>query len=138
MKKTVLSLVALFVIGTVAVFAGSKTEEVKVSGNCGMCEERIETAAKSVDGVSDADWNKETKMLAVTFDDSKTSIDKVQGVVAKAGHDTGSFTACNDSYNSLPGCCQYDRETTKGEKKCDSATESNCKKKSKSCCKSKN
>ena len=51
MKKKVLSLTGLFLIGAITVFAQSKTEKLKVYGNCGMCENRIETAAKSVDGV---------------------------------------------------------------------------------------
>lgn len=119
MKKTVLILVAMFLMGTVSVFAGNKTKDVKVSGNCGMCEERIETAAKSVEGVSEADWNKDTKMLAVTFDESKTSIDKVQTAVAKVGHDTGSYKADSDTYNTLPGCCKYDRPSTKASSKSD-------------------
>ena len=39
----------------------SKTEEFKVFGNCGMCKSRIEKAAKAVDGVSMAEWDKKTK-----------------------------------------------------------------------------
>jgi len=31
-------------------------QNLKVSGNCEMCKDRIETAAKSVSGVSSADW----------------------------------------------------------------------------------
>ena len=61
MKTKILSLVTLFLLGTVAVFAGHKTEKFKVYGNCSMCEKRIEKAALAVDGVSKADWDKETK-----------------------------------------------------------------------------
>ena len=53
-----------------------------------MCEARIEKAAKSVEGVSKADWNKDTKMMEVTFDDAKTNVDKVETAIAKVGHDT--------------------------------------------------
>ena len=70
MKTKVLSLVVMFVFGTFMVFAADKTEKFKVKGNCGMCEKRIEKAALSVDGVSKADWDKETKKLAVVFDDA--------------------------------------------------------------------
>jgi copper chaperone CopZ len=45
-----------------------------------MCETRIENAAKSVDGVLSADWDKETQMIDVKFDSDK-----------------------------LPGCCKYER-----------------------------
>ena len=44
---------------------------IKVSGNCEMCKDRIETAAKSVSGVTLADWSTETKMLHVAFDSKK-------------------------------------------------------------------
>lgn len=109
MKTKVLSLVALFMLGAVTVFAGNKTEKFKVYGNCGMCETRIEKAAKSVEGVSKADWNKDTKMMEVTFDDSKTDMHEVKMAIAKAGHDTDMHKATDEAYNNLPGCCHYDR-----------------------------
>ena len=49
MKTRVVSLVVLFVLGTFTVFAAEKTEKFKVKGNCGMCEKRIEKAAKAVE-----------------------------------------------------------------------------------------
>jgi len=116
MKTKVLSLVALFMMGAFTVFAGNKTEKFKVYGNCGMCESRIEKAASAVEGVSKADWNKETKMMKVTFDDTKTSVDKVEKAIAKVGHDTPNYTAKDEVYNDLPGCCKYDR---KAEEKSD-------------------
>lgn len=109
MKTKILSLVALFVFGAFTVFAGSKTEKIKVYGNCGMCESRIEKAVKAVDGVSGADWNKETKMLDVTFDDAKVKIDDIHKVVAKVGHDTDKVKADDKVYEALPGCCLYRR-----------------------------
>ena len=48
MKTKVLSLVALFMMGAFTVFAGNKTEKIKVNGECGMCETRIEKAVKAV------------------------------------------------------------------------------------------
>lgn len=115
MKTKVLSLVAMFVLGTFTVFAGEKTEKFKVKGNCGMCEKRIEKAAMSVDGVSKADWNKETKVIEVVFDDGKTDVHKVHMAIAAAGHDTEMHKAKDEVYNKLPGCCKYDRTATKNE-----------------------
>lgn len=113
MKTKVLSLVALFILGTVSVFAGNKTEKIEVKGNCGMCESRIEKAVKGVEGVSKADWDKTTKKLEVTFDDAKTSVDKIEVVVAKVGHDTPHHKAPDDVYNKLPECCKYARPEQK-------------------------
>jgi copper chaperone CopZ len=84
----------------------SKTETIKVSGNCGMCKDRIEKAAK-IDGVSKAEWNKESKMLAATFDPAKTNIGEIGKKVAAAGHDTEKVKADDKTYSKLPGCCQY-------------------------------
>jgi copper chaperone CopZ len=109
MKTKVLSLAALFMLGTVSVFAGNKTEKIEVKGNCGMCENRIEKAASAVEGVSKADWSKDTKILEVTFDDAKTSTDKIEVAVAKVGHDTPHHKASAEVYDELPGCCKYDR-----------------------------
>ena len=113
MKTKVLSLVALFAMGTFTVFAGNKTEKFKVYGNCGMCEERIEKAASGVEGVSKADWNKESKMLEVTFDDAKASTEKIEKAIAKVGHDTPHFKASDEVYNKFPGCCHYERKSEK-------------------------
>ena len=109
MKTKVLILAALFMLGTVSVFAGNKTEKIEVKGNCGMCEKRIEKAASAVEGVSKADWNKDTKQLEVTFDDAKTNMDKIEVAVAKVGHDTPHHKATTEVYDKLPGCCKYDR-----------------------------
>jgi len=117
MKTKILSLAALFLMGTATVFAGNKTEKIKVYGNCGSCEKRIEKAALSVDGVSVADWNKETKMMEVTLDDSKTDVHKVGMAIAKAGHDTDMHRATDEAYDALPGCCHYDRAPEKTEMK---------------------
>lgn len=100
-------------MGSASVFAGNKSEKIEVKGNCGMCEKRIEKAALEVIGVLKADWIKETKILEVTFDDSKTSTDKIEMAIAKVGLDTAHHKAFQDVYNQLPGCCKYDREEKK-------------------------
>jgi len=115
MKTKVLSLVALIMMGAISVFAGNKTEKIEVKGNCGMCESRIEKAVKAVDGVSKADWDKETKKLEVTFDNAKTNLDKIEVAIAKVGHDTPHHKASDEVYNELPGCCKYDRLEMKME-----------------------
>jgi Cu(I)/Ag(I) efflux system membrane fusion protein len=83
--------------------------QFKVSGNCDMCKERIETAAKSVAGVSIAQWNVETKKMNVSFDGTKTSSDAIQKAVAGVGHDTEKYKAPADVYSKLPECCLYTR-----------------------------
>ena len=113
MKQKVLILTGLFLIGAMTVFAQSKTEKFQVYGKCGMCKNRIKKATKSVDGVTAADWNKVTKILELTYDESKTNIHKVHMAIAIVGHDTDMHKAKDEVYNKLPGCCKYERPETK-------------------------
>ena len=86
-----------------------KTETLKVWGNCNMCKSRIEKAAKSEGAVS-ADWSTKTKILTVTFDPSKTSVDAFSKKIAAAGHDTERSRADDKAYDALDSCCKYERK----------------------------
>lgn len=110
MKTKILSLVAFFLLGTVAVFAGNKTEKIKVNGSCDMCKKRIEKAATSLDGIETAQWDPETKELSVSYDNQKISTQQIQTAIAMTGHDTGLFSASDKRYAKLPGCCRYERD----------------------------
>ena len=92
-------------ISTVA-FAATKTETIKVSGVCEMCESKIEKAAK-VPGVTKADWNEKTKILTFVYDASKVKSLDIQKKIAAVGYDTPKFKATAAVYNALPGCCKY-------------------------------
>lgn len=116
-KKLLFTMITFLLAGTMVFAQEMKTEEFKVYGNCGMCETRIEKAANSVDGVSEADWDKETKMIEVSFDKSKTDVHKVHMAIANAGHDTEIHKASDEVYNSLPGCCKYERKSKEKEHK---------------------
>lgn len=110
MKKGLLSLVAVFLIAAGTLSAQTeKREKFFVAGNCGMCETRIEKTALAVDGVKEADWDKESRMLMVTFKGEKADIKAVQKAVAAAGHDTEAFRAETAVYDKLPACCKYER-----------------------------
>jgi mercuric ion binding protein len=86
--------------------ATTKTESIKVSGNCELCKARIEKAAK-VDGVSKAEWNQDTRMLTLVYNPKVVTNDAIQKKIASVGHDTEKFKADDKVYNSLPGCCKY-------------------------------
>jgi Cu(I)/Ag(I) efflux system membrane fusion protein len=79
----------------------------KVSGNCDICKDRIETAAQSVDGVLSASWDPGSQMLHLNFNPTKTTADDVQKAIAAVGHDTEKYKAPDSVYNKLPECCQY-------------------------------
>jgi mercuric ion binding protein len=86
-----------------------KTDKFKVAGNCDMCKTRIEKAANSVEGVTSADWNKETKILEVSFSTEKADVHQIQMAIAEVGHDTPMHKAPDEVYDELPGCCKYER-----------------------------
>jgi len=112
--KTINLIIGILLLSVSGLFAQTaKTDSITVQGNCGMCKNRIEKAAKSVDGVTSAEWNKETKMLELTYDESKTNIHKVHMAISLVGHDTDMLKAKDKVYNNLPGCCKYDRPKAK-------------------------
>jgi mercuric ion binding protein len=90
--------------------AQTKTDTVKVWGNCDECKDKIETAAKDA-GAADANWSDSTYLLVVNYDASKTSSLDIQKSVAAVGYDTQDVRADDTSYKKLPKCCQYKRET---------------------------
>lgn len=120
------TLLLLFV--TSIAFGQKKEESIKVWGNCGMCKKTIETAAKTA-GASSANWNSETQLLQVAYKANKTSNDKIQQAIAQVGYDTEKFTADDNVYDQLHGCCKYDRKeaasVTTG--KADCCKDSKCK-----------
>ncbi|MFT5891380.1 MAG: mercuric ion binding protein [Dokdonia sp.] len=85
------------------------TESVFVAGNCEMCQVRIEKASTDISGVATALWNKDTKLLEVSYDTKTTNLSKIEKSVAKAGHDTKNHKAKNGAYKDLPACCAYER-----------------------------
>jgi len=87
----------------------TKTETIKVWGNCGMCKTTIEKSAKKA-GAKTASWNEDSKELKVTYAVDKTSSAKIQEAIAKSGYDTQDFIAVQTAYDNLHGCCKYDRK----------------------------
>jgi Cu(I)/Ag(I) efflux system membrane fusion protein len=78
-----------------------------VQGNCDMCKARIESAAKAVNGVTSAVWDKKSKQLHIDFRPEETSGEQIGKAVAKSGHDTDKHKADQATYDALPGCCRY-------------------------------
>jgi Cu(I)/Ag(I) efflux system membrane fusion protein len=87
--------------------AKSEHAMITVQGLCEMCKDRIEKAAKAVNGVTLASYDIENKELHLNFDRTKTSVDDISQAVAKAGHDTDKYEADDATYKALPGCCKY-------------------------------
>ena len=84
-------------------------KEIMVAGNCEQCRARIENAAQRLNGVGTASWNVDSKLLSLSFDPSRTSLEKIEKSVANSGHDTHGHRAKDKVYDKLPQCCHYER-----------------------------
>lgn len=113
MKSLKTTVTAMMVLLSIAVsnaqIKNAKTENMKIFGNCGMCETKIEKAG-NLKNAAIVDWDKDSKMATITYDSAKTNEDEILKRIALAGYDSEKFLAPNDAYDKLPGCCQYDRE----------------------------
>ena len=79
-----------------------------VKGNCGMCKKTIETAAKSLDGVINAEWDVNTKQVSLVYDSQIVDLMSIHKVIADSGYGTELVQNNTDSYENLPLCCKYD------------------------------
>jgi periplasmic mercuric ion binding protein len=121
-----------FVLLTQSGFAQEKSETIKVSGECGMCKKKIETAAKTA-GATFAFWNEDSKELQVKYNSKSSNAAKIQESIAAVGYDTESFKATDEAYNKLHSCCKYER-TSKVSASC--CADGKCtKEECKTCCK---
>jgi len=98
-------------IFSIAAFAQqeNKTDSFKVYGNCGMCKSTIESSLKKKDGVISKSWDKNSKMIKVTYNSKKITVKQIGEKIAAAGYDNEYATASEDSYKKLHECCQYER-----------------------------
>ena len=113
MKSLFLSL--LFAVIATVGFAQTKSETLKVSGECGSCKKKIESAAKKA-GATYAVWDVDSKELSIKYNSTSTNSAKIQKAIADVGYDTPDYRATDEAYNKLDGCCQYDRTGSKAQK----------------------
>ena len=141
MKAKYFMLAVLFASFSLISFAKSGTDTIKVAGNCGMCKSHIEKAAKEA-GATTATWDKNSKLLVVSYDEAKTTNINIQKKVAAAGYDTQDVKGSDKAYKALDECCQYDRtamQTKDAKASCcagkENCTKDGCCKSDMSCCK---
>ena len=81
------------------------TIQFQVSGNCGMCKNRIEQAA-TINKSVQASWDVESKTLSL-LNVKKDEIEKIRQRILKAGHDVEGEKATEEAYQKLPDCCKF-------------------------------
>jgi copper chaperone CopZ len=103
----------LFVTGfSIRLIAQDKSEfpftsiSFKVFGACEQCKDRIETTLK-IKGVKTANWNVDTKQLALEYNPAIISLEKIENKIVAVGHDLVNKKAKNVIYKALPSCCHY-------------------------------
>ena len=87
----------------------SKSAQIsfEVSGVCDMCKSRIEIGAIKIKGVKYANWDVNSNNLSIIYNSRKLKLDSIKKNIAALGHDTDKFKATEETYNSLPECCNY-------------------------------
>ncbi|MBQ9660748.1 MAG: heavy-metal-associated domain-containing protein [Bacteroidales bacterium] len=105
MKKILMIAAALLL--TVAANAKVVEKTFTVRGHCGMCKNRIETAAKGFDGVQSAAYDLKAQRLTLTYETRQVKPNQVLKAIAAMGYDAGKFTAPQEAYDRLEACCRY-------------------------------
>ncbi|WP_299181492.1 TonB-dependent receptor [uncultured Chryseobacterium sp.] len=101
-------ILGLFLVSAQFIFAQNLSKsQFQVKGNCDMCKERIETTAKKA-GAKAARYSIDSQTL--TLETDNVSPDGILKKIAEAGHDNEKYKASDDTYESLPGCCHYERD----------------------------
>lgn len=98
----------LLSLSSMAQIPNAKTANVKISGNCDMCQSTIEKAGNKKN-TAKVSWNQTTKMATITYDNKKTNTNEILKRIALAGYDNEQFLAPDGVYAKLPECCRYDR-----------------------------
>lgn len=96
----------LLAMSSVTWAQGSLKCEFTAKGCCPMCEDRI-VEALDVPGVRAVEWDQFKEKAMVVYKPKKISEERIQQLVADAGHDTELFTATDEAYNGLAACCLY-------------------------------
>lgn len=86
MKVLVIALASVFAVAT-SVGAAVQTVTLSVpTMDCPVCPITVKKALTGVDGVSKAKVNFDERLATVTFDDAKTTVEKLTEATANAGY----------------------------------------------------
>lgn len=108
-KLSISSLICLFFICCGGPSKSVLERSLHVYGNNEQCQAVIEKAAK-LEGVSEAHWDKDSKLLTVKLDTLTTNVSLILKAVAAAGYDNEEFIGNDYAYQKLPEACHYERK----------------------------
>ncbi len=103
-----LLLICIMLMPFASIAQKSKVEEVKIhtSAECLECKKSIEHAVLYTKGVKFANQDINSQILTVSYNTSKTSLDKIMHAITEAGYDADSLKANKEAYDKLPDCCK--------------------------------
>ena len=97
MKKILL---ILMMAATLGVYAKNVTQQILVKGECDMCKDKIEKAL-DISGISFAEWDVESKMLTVRYNNRKISEDQIHETISNLGYATDKLAANETNQKAL-------------------------------------
>lgn len=113
MKRTICTLILAMFTGMVTLLAQSlNTSEIQfvTLGNCAICKIRIETKLSHTTGIVFAEWDYNTDVTTVQYNNEETDAFQIMHAIADTGHDTEWYPAPDSMYALLIGsCCEYER-----------------------------
>jgi copper chaperone CopZ len=96
-------------IGSSFVFTGEPmTDTFKVYGN-EVCKADIEELIVTIHGVTSVEWNPETKLMKVVYDEQLVTRHQFFMILAEAGYDNQGLRAKDKFYEVLSEACKYVR-----------------------------
>jgi len=107
MKNINCLFISIFLLITLNSFSQTRSAKIVVDGVCMMCEERIEKKAIEVKGIKLADWNLDSRLLKVVYNEKNITINEIHEFLGSIGHDTEKIIASDEAYSLLDPCCQY-------------------------------
>lgn len=86
---------------------GDNTETIKISTMvCDMCVDKLNKAIGSIEGVKSVNIDLTNKQAVVTFDETVTTLENIENVIAKTGYNANNKKADKTAFDNLPGCCK--------------------------------
>ena len=105
-----LTIIIVTVLMTNAAFAqkGVETVKIQTSAVCEMCKETIETQLAFTKGVTAAELDLETFVVAVSYRTKKTTIEELRKSINAVGYDSDESKPSKEHYEKLHHCCRKD------------------------------
>jgi len=83
------------------------------TAQCDICKENITYALKRVKGIQTLNVDVDSKIVKVSFDNSVTTLNKIERAITSAGYDANNKKADPDAYNKLENCCKLPKDSKK-------------------------